>query len=134
MRVSNWNWSEADRMIGKASLERVRKAAHVVADRVRQNCPVGTVSRPMYRSGPNAGKPWTAKDAGQLKKSIRVVELKEEKFGYAFKAFGITHGLVRVYAGNYLAYYANIVEYSKPFMRPAVEATRQQVKEILENG
>jgi len=134
MRVSNWNWSEANKMVGKGSLVRVRKAAHVIAGGVRQRCKVGTVSRPMYKTGPYAGQLWTARDNGQLKRSVRVVERNEEKYGAAFTMFGITHGLVRVYAGNKLAFYARIVEYSSPFMRPAVASTKSQVKNILENG
>lgn len=131
---SNWNWTEANKMVRNGSLERVRKAAGVIRDQVKANCPVGTVSRPMYRSGPNAGQPWTARDAGRLKESVRVVELREDKYGFAFTELGILHGIVRVYCGNRLAYYARIVEYSKPFMRPAAEATKGRVKEILENG
>ena len=131
---SNWNWTEANKMVRNGSLERVRKAAGVIRDQVKANCPVGTVSRPMYRSGTNKGKPWTARDAGQLKRSVRVVELREEKYGYAFAELGILHGIVRVYCGNFLAYYARIVEYSNPFMRPAVETPKGRVKDILESG
>lgn len=134
MRAVNWNWDEADRMVAKASIERVRKAAEVVADRARRECPVGTISRPMYKTGPYAGQSWTARDRGSLVRSIRVVEKHEEKWGYAFKAFGMTHGLIRVYAGNFLAFYARIVEYSNPFMRRALWGTHAEVKKILENG
>ena len=136
MRVENWSWREADKMVVNASRKRLKKAAEVMADRVRRNCPVGTISRPMYRSGPYAGQPWTKRDAGELKKSVRVVERNEEKYGFAlahFKSLG-NYGDVRVYVGHYLAWYAHVVEYTRPFMRPAVASTKAQVKNILENG
>jgi len=134
MRVESWDFKDANKMIYESSLERVRKAAEVVKDAAQRECPVGTITRPVYKSGPYAGQPWTASDAGQLKKSIRVSEKYEEKWGVAFKTFGFMGGLVRVYAGHYLAYYANIVEASNPFMRRALASSRSKVKDILENG
>lgn len=80
----------------------------------------------MYRRGPYAGQPWTARDAGQLKKSIRVTQKKLKGGRAAWKSKD-----VRIYAGHYLAWYANIVEHSKPFMRPAVAASLSTVKSIL---
>ena len=133
---ARWDWNEANKMVVTETRKRSRKAAGVIAERARKDCPVGTVSRPMYRSGPYANQPWTARDAGQLKKSIRVVERNDEKYGYSLAQFSSIgqYGNVRVYAGNYLAYYGAIVEYSKPFLRPAVAKARTQVKGILENG
>lgn len=131
---AKFNWGKADKMVAERSLDRVRKAAKVVAARTIQNCPVGTISRPIAKSGVYAGQPWTSRDAGRLKDSIRIVERNEDKYGHAFKAFGMTRGLVRVYAGHYLAYYARVVEYYSPFMRPAVESTLGEVKNIIENG
>jgi len=136
MRVSNWNWKETDKMVVTTTRKRALKAANVIADRVRRDCPVGTISRPMYEKGSYAGQEWTKRDAGELKKSVRVVERDEEKYGYVlaqFKTIG-NYGDVRVYVGHYLAWYAQIVEYYTPFMRPALAATRSKVKDILENG
>lgn len=134
-RVSKWSWTQADKMVGKASMERVRKAAEVIKDKVQANCPVGTISRPIYKTGADAGKPYTARDAGELKRSVRVVE-REEKDGTLLAQFSSLGNFkkVRVYAGHYLAYYANIVEFRTPFMRPALDSVRSQVKDILENG
>lgn len=114
MRVEGWKPDVMDAAFENLSIERLVSAAEVLADNVRMKCPVGTVSRPIYKSGPYAGQAWTARDAGQLKKSIRVVR-KKTKTGRLSKKKN-----VRVYAGHYLAYYASIVEYSKPFMRPAI--------------
>lgn len=115
MRVANWNPNVADQEFENVAIERLVEAAHVVADAARARCPVGTVSRPIYKRGPYAGQAWTARDAGQLKRSIRVVQ-KHSKSGKPL----MRKRNVRVYAGNFLAFYASIVEHSKPFMRPAL--------------
>lgn len=133
MKVSHWDFTDANKMVMESSLERIRKAAEVIADETRRRCPVGTTNRPIAKKGQHAGQPWTARDAGRLKDSIRVTE-KEQKWGFALTTFGMTHGMVRVYVGHYLAWYAWIVEYYKPFLRPALDSTRDRVRDILENG
>lgn len=130
MRVSNWQPHKYDGEFANATMERLRSAAEVVASAARSRCPVGTVSRPMYKTGAYAGQPWTARDAGALKKTIRVVEKKGPDEG----AVVFEDRNVRVYAGNYLRYYAKIVEYTKPFLRPALAASKGTIKSILENG
>lgn len=128
-RVSNWNPRQYDGEFAAASMDRLRKAAEVIAAKARTKCPVGTVSRPMYKSGPYAGKEWTKRDAGALKKTIRVVEKRGQ--GTAV----LENKNIRVYAGNYLVYYASIVEHAvKAFMRPALNASKGEIKSILENG
>lgn len=126
MRIANWNPNVMDQAFEDVAIERLVGAAEVVADVTRRNCPVGTVSRPMYKTGPYAGQPWTARDAGQLKRSVRVTQ-KKSKSGKPLTR----KRNVRVYTGHYLAYYASIVEHSKPFMRPALYATLSQVKAIV---
>lgn len=126
MRIENWNPNAMDETFENVAIERLVEAAEVVADAARRNCPVGTVSRPIYKRGPYAGQAWTARDAGQLKRSIRVVR-KKTKSGIAFSK----KRDVRVYAGHYLAYYARIVEFSKPYMRPALAQSIQQIKTII---
>jgi hypothetical protein len=129
MRVANWHPEKYDGELINASMERLRKAAEVIANAARAKCPVGTVSRPIYKKGPYAGQPWTARDAGALKKTIRVVEKKEQGTSMA------KIRSVRIYAGNYITFYAAIVEYAgKAFLRPALNASKSEVKNILENG
>lgn len=129
MRVSNWNPQKFDGEFMNASMDRLRKAAEVVASKARAKCPVGTISRPIYKTGKYAGQPWTARDAGALKKTIRVVE-KKETGAEIMKGRNI-----RIYAGNYLRYYAQIVEYNgRAFMRPALNASKGEIRSILENG
>jgi len=126
MRVANWNPNRFDQEFEKISIERLVEAAEVIAAATRRTCPVGTVSRPIYKSGPYAGQFWTARDAGELKRSIRVVR-RRTKSGKAFTK----KRNVRVYAGHKKAYYASIVEHSKPFMRPAQSSSLSQVKTII---
>jgi len=127
MRVKNWNPQKWDGEFIGAGMNRVKKAAELVAERARIKCKVGTISRPMYRRGPYAGQPWTARDAGQLNQSIRVVEKHDQK-GFDKRRN------IRVYAGHYLAYYASIVEYTTPFLRPALNGSNAEIRGILENG
>lgn len=130
MRVSNWNPQRFDSEFINASMDRLKKAAEVVADNARSRCPVGTKSRPIYKSGPYAGQEWTKRDAGALKKTIRVVEKYQKDSIEISSAKNM-----RVYAGNYLVYYARIVEYAgKKFLRPALNSSKTQIRQILENG
>ena len=115
-----------DETFENVAIERLLEAAEVVADAARRNCPVGTISRPIYKRGPYAGQNWTARDAGMLRRSIRVVRKKTP----SGKAFSRKRD-VRVYAGHYLAYYAAIVEHSRPFMRPALAQSEGEIKSIL---
>lgn len=129
MRVANWNPSKFDGEFAAAAMERLRAAAEVVAASARGIVPEGTLSRPMYKTGPYAGQPWTARDAGSLKKTIRVVE-KKDPHGAAI----LESRNVRVYAGNYLVYYAKIVEFTKPFLLPSLNASKKDIRSIMENG
>ena len=127
MRVEGWNPEMYDEVFEKATIERLVEAAEVVADSARRGCPVGTLSRPIYKRGPYASKPWTARDAGALKKTIRV-RTKLSKSGKPLKR----NSNVRVYAGNYLVYYASIVEHAvKPFLRVSLVNSHSKIKSIL---
>ena len=126
MRVEYFNPNKVDQEFENVAIERLVEAAEVVAGAARQKCPVGTISRPMYKTGKYAGQPWTARDAGQLKKSIRVTR-KKTKSGKSFSK----KRNVLIIAGHFLAYYASIVEHSKPFMRPALASSMSEVKEII---
>jgi Bacteriophage HK97-gp10, putative tail-component len=129
-RVSNWNPQKYDQEFASASMDRLRKAAEVIAEKARAKCPVGTVSRPIYKRGPYAGQPWTARDAGALKKTIRVVE----RIGDEGKPLAEGRN-IRVYCGNYITYYAKIVEYGgRAFLRPALNESKDEIRNILENG
>jgi hypothetical protein len=127
MRVENWNPNQFDEQFENVAIDRLIEAAEVVASNARGKCPVGTVSRPIYKRGPYAGQVWTARDAGQLKKSIRVTQKKTK----AGKPLARKRN-VRVYAGHFKAYYAKIVEFGgKAFMRPALNESITAIKSII---
>jgi hypothetical protein len=76
MRLEGFNPQKFDREFDDVSRKRLLKAAKVLKAAVRRGgrCPVGTISRPMYRSGRYKGQEWTARDGGALRKSVRIVE------------------------------------------------------------
>ena len=117
-----WDFKPSYKEVIRNVTKRLEKSAEVVARKARSKCPVGTVSRPMYARGRYAGQFWTARDAGALKKSIRVVK----KHGRELN--------IRVYAGTKKVYYAQIVEFRSPFMRPALNASKSSIKSIMLNG
>ena len=124
MRVSKWNPKIADEEIIGNAMNRLQAAAEVVAEDARRRVPIGK-SRP----GTKGGKDWTAREAGALRKSIRVVRL-----------YGDPKRNVRVYAGSRKVFYARFVEYgtvkmrAKPFLRPAFNANKSRIKSILKGG
>jgi hypothetical protein len=127
MRVEGFNPNKFDETFENVAVERLVEAAEVVAEKARQKCPVGTVSRPIYKTGPYAGQNWTARDAGRLKKSIRVVQRKSKSGKPLTKKKN-----VRVYGGNYLAYYAKIVEFNqRAFLRPALNGSISEIRSII---
>lgn len=125
MRVENWNPNAADADFSKVVMTRLVEAAKVVESHVKSHTPVGTVTRPIYKTGPYRGQPWTARDGGALKKSVRIVRKKTKAGNLSRKKN------VRVYAGNYFAYYASIVEHESPFMRPAMASALPEVRSII---
>lgn len=135
MRTVNWNPQKYDGEFAHASQERLKKAAEVIAEetrnvlRSRKKYGVGTISRPVYRTGKYAGEEWTAREPGALLKTIRVVELHDPVGAEIFKKRN-----VRVYAGTEKVYYAKIVEYHAPYLRKAFNKSKNRVREILENG
>jgi HK97 gp10 family phage protein len=120
MKVSNWHPEVITAEIEKRAMDRLEKAGGVVADRARQIVPV---------------------DTGALRNSIRVTRLK-----------GDPKQNIRVYAGNRVkggsmkkgaergAFYAHMVEFgtvkmgARPFLRPALNASKNDIKSIVENG
>jgi len=121
MRVENWYPEKITAEIEKKAMDRLEKAAESVASRARGLVPVG-------KDVAGKGK-WSKREAGALKKSIRVVRLK-----------GDPKMNVRVYAGNRDVFYARFVEYgtvkmkARPFLRPALNASKASIKATVENG
>lgn len=133
MRVASWTADinkELIDLFNRATTKDFDHAAEYLAGQIRNKTPVGTISRPIYRKGPYAGEPWTARDAGQLRKSVRVTRRR----AVAGETTLLQAADVRVYIGHYLAWYAAIVEFTKPFVRPTFYASLPRVKQILGLG
>ena len=134
MRVESFNPNRMDQTFENVAVERLVEAAKVVRDSVRGKCPTGTLNRPMYKSGPYSGAPWTSRDNGRLKRSVRVTRQRTK----VRKALSKKRN-VRVYAGSFPpgvqdednAYYAAIVEYYTPYMRSGFYSALGQVNQII---
>lgn len=135
-RVAYIHREIADEVVMDEAMRRLRYAGNVLATKVRDNLRAAiknpNYSRPPYKTGKYAGKWWTARDAGELLKSVRVTEKEgDNKIG---------HRNLWVMCGNSKAYWAAMYEYSqtptrgKKFFRPAIASARNRMKSILENG
>ncbi len=135
MRVAKWDPGVLGDLKGVA-YERLLQAAYVVKDRAVQRLRghIGSgkttgINRPVYKTGPFSGQKWTAREFGNLLKSVRVVEKKEwtNQSGRVLAEYMN----IRIYAGNNLAYYALVFEYYKPFLRSAFEGSVGEIRSIL---
>lgn len=134
MAEIKFNFEQYDGQLSNACMDRLRAAAGEIQLQAILKCHVGRTSRPVYKRGKNAGQPWTAREIGALRRTIRVVEKKDKQT--------IRDMNVRVYAGNFLTWYAIQVEYGRgmwrggafPFMRPALSASKYRVQTIIESG
>lgn len=134
-RIDFWDIKPLNQEIMKNGMKRLRKAGEIVKRKARSAPCVNrsTVSRPMYKTGRYAGQYWTARDAGSLKKTIRVVEKHgAETGGYITIRAGQLE--IRVYAGTAKVFYAQIVEFYTPYMRPALNASKSRILSIMQNG
>jgi len=116
MKVAKWNIKEADDMLRKNTMNRLQEIAERAADIARLKVlPVG-------KDVPQGKGKWSKREAGALKRSIRVVRL-----------YGDPKMNVRIYAGNKEVFYARFVEYgtkkmaARPFLRPAVNAVKREL-------
>ena len=127
--IKDWSPDKITAEIEKKAMDRLEKAARVVANSARSLAPVG-VMRPQYKTG----KAWTERVPGTLRDSIRVTRLT-----------GDPKNDVRVYAGGrqsdkLTAYYARFVEYGtcymarRSFLRPALDQNKGAIMQIMENG
>jgi len=123
----------ADEVVMKEAMRRLEAAGEVLAAKIRSNLQAQiknpNYSRPPYKTGKYAGKWWTARDAGELLRSVRVVTKKDS-----------AHRNVWIITGNSKAYYSAAYEYStdpargKKFYRPALASSRSKMKSVIENG
>jgi HK97 gp10 family phage protein len=122
MKVS-WNPDVITAEIEKEAMDRLEKAAEGIASKARSLVPVG-------KDVPAGKGKWSKREAGALRKTIRVVRLK-----------GDPKLNIRVYAGNKgEVFYARFVEYgtvhmkARPFIRPALNSSKAEILSTVENG
>lgn len=129
-RMVNFNLEQHDQQFMRAGLDRMEKAAAVIQMQAILKCKKSYDNRrPVYKTGAYAGKVYTARDMDIMAKTIRVVRRDDKKD-------------VRVYVGNFKTWWAVQMEFGrgawkggpKPFLRPAVAASRSRIKVILESG
>lgn len=122
-RVATWNVEKVNGKIMHKAMDRLEAAGNVIAEKARMKCPVGTISRPMYKTGRYAGCEWTKRDAGALKQTIRVVRKN-----------GDPNLNIWIMAGNKVTFYAQFVEFFTPFLRPALRGSKSEIRRIISNG
>lgn len=129
MRIIGWHPEIITAEIEKRAMDRLEKAAKIVASKARAKVPTGK-DRPRYKTG----EPWTERKAGALRDSIRVIRLPGDA--------GLN---IRVYAGTKTGrediYYARWVEMGsvhniprKPYLRPALNESKTTILKMVENG
>ena len=133
MRVEYWNPNQYDQTFENITVDRLVKAAKVVraSTKKRLSSELGKgkttgINRPVYMTGDKAGEPYTAREFGQMMSSIRLVQKRTKVRKALSKKKNI-----RIYAGHYLAFYANIFEFYRPFMRPAFEQSVPMIKTLI---
>jgi len=107
-------------------MERLVEAAYVVKTKAVATVRTGTISRPIYKTGPYAGQFWTSREPGRLKKSIRVYR-KKTKSGKAFSK----KRNVRIYAGGKETNYHYVEEFNHPFLRTSLNSSISEIKSII---
>lgn len=122
MRIENFNPKVNDAEIYAEAMNRLEAAANAVLRRAKANCPVGKVRRPVAKRGAGSGKPWTAREPGSLKNSIRVI-----------RKYGDQKHNVWIIAGNKNVHYAQIVEFRTPFLRPALYGSSSEIATIIKH-
>jgi len=126
VRVENWNPNKMDETFENVAIERLVEGAEIVANRARSKVRVGTLSRPIYKTGPKAGKEYTSREAGRLKKSIRVTRLKTK----SGKAFSKKRN-VRIYAGKKDTDYHFVIEFRYPFLRTSLYSSISEIRSVI---
>lgn len=139
MRVTFWNPKLADVDVIPSAMLRLELAGNILADRTRQNLRalirrpgmVGryALNRPVYRRGKYAGRSWTARQAGDLLASVRVVK----HYSSNIRNIWVMVGNKKVYYGLPFEY-ATRPAYGRPFFRPAIESSRALMKSVIEGG
>jgi hypothetical protein len=130
-----FNFDQYDELIANSCMSRMHAAASEIQTQAILKIKKSYKNRrPVYKKGPYAGQIYTARDNDIMAKTIRVVEKRGEH--------GLVGRNVLVIAGNFKTWWATQMEFGRgawkggasPFMRPALTASKANVKAILESG
>ena len=142
MGAIDFNLQKYDGEFKAAGMARLLRAENTIRDAARKKIKVGSITRPQrryfifeHRRQPASSGKWTERHPGELRDTIRTVRRRDESPG-----FDTAHDNVRVYAGNFLDWWAVQMEYgrgkwkggAKPFMRPALHGSESKVRAIIE--
>lgn len=116
MATLYWDDSPLIADVEATTRKNIGQGLKLVLRSAKANCPVGTEEREVAKRGANAGKPWTARIPGTLKKSGRTRMSKDRKKLSGQVIFGGRS------SSKLTAYYALIVDLRQPFLRPALES------------
>ena len=131
MAKVNWFANNVLKKVGKAKYGALRKGGAIVKREAKALCPVGIEIKGTAKTGQTvkmgqpAGKAWTEREPGTLKKTIRF-RVSKDGFG------------VRVIAGSKMAFYARFVEFgtardiARPYLRPALHKKGGEVVAAFE--
>ena len=129
-RLVNFKLEKYDQQFMRAGLDRMERAmGELQMQAVLKIVKSYDNRRPVYKTGKDAGKIYTARDYDIMAKTIRVVRRDDKKD-------------VRLYVGNFKTWWAVQMEYGrgawkggpKPFLRPAITASRGKMQMILETA
>jgi hypothetical protein len=161
VRTENWNPNREDQTFEDIAMDRIQLGASVlkvsVLRRLKSSLGYGWqgvresevrrspgkklgVSRAVYQRAYDGhtvpgkkfkyphytGAEWTARDYGMMATSIRTVR----KLTPSGKALSSKRS-IRVYAGTYHEFYAAILEFYRPFMRPAFNDSISSIKNAV---
>jgi len=125
MAELNWFSKELLVHVEVTARKNISKGLQLIKASAKAKCPVGVEEKEIAKTGKNAGKPWTSRKPGTLKKSIRTRMSKKKLSGQVIAGGRSSSDLT--------AYYAHIVERgssktpARPFMRPALEENFETV-------
>lgn len=138
MITEGFEGNEVYIQIEAAAISEANRIADEIMASAKAKCPVGSITRDERKKfywtqgkkwlPASGGAPWTEREPGTLRDSIRKVKLSD------------VPGNVRVYAGNFYAYYARFVEYgtakmrARPFLRPAFQSKEGQALGRIESS
>ena len=132
----DFNLQKYDGEFKAAGMARIEKAAKAIQGIAKGFCEAGSITRPVrkryvyqHHLEPSSGPLWTAREIGGMMRSIRVSRSHDASVPN-----------VRVYAGNFAAWYAIQMEFgrgrwkggARPFLRPALHTGESVVRSIIE--